>query len=288
MSQPVPANDRDTQGHMPARPILALLTDFGIRDTFVGVMQGVILGIAPMAHIVDLTHAVPVQDIATGMWMLGMSYRYFPAGTVFVGVVDPGVGSERSPLAVHAGEWYFVGPDNGLFTMIYQQQTVHQAVALTNHAYHLPHVSATFQGRDVFSPVAAHIATGVPLSELGPALDPQALQRLDTAPAQQVGQSIKGSIVYADQFGNLISNIPASLLPAQFFVRPDIHLDVPARGVRITERRRYFAEQTAQTRAKDEPFLYIDSANYLGIAVQNGSAAAKLAMGVGESIMLSF
>jgi Uncharacterized conserved protein len=270
-------------------PTIALLTDFGLGSTFVGVMKGVILRIAPRAQLIDLTHAVPPQDIATGMWDLEFSHRYFPAGTVFVCVVDPGVGSERVPIALHAGDWYFVGPDNGLFSTILQRQTIHAAVALTNPEYQLARVSATFQGRDLFAPAGAYLAAGVPLREFGTFLDPQQLQRLAIEPPLVVGKNIQGQVIHKDQYGNLISNIPTSLLPAGelFFTQPGIRLFLPRRQEIIEQRRRYFAEQPARQQTHNEPFLYIDSTDYLAIAVQNGSAAATLGIDVGEPITLS-
>src|SRR6266851_3337280 len=149
------------------RPVIALLTDFGTGDGDVGVMKGVIAGITPDVHIIDITHDVAPQNIASGAWILAAAYRYFPNNTAFVCVVDPGVGSVRHAIAVHAGDWYFVGPDNGLFSFLLADQTVHMAVSLDNPAYHLPQVSTTFHGRDIFAPVSAHIAHGVSLRELG-------------------------------------------------------------------------------------------------------------------------
>jgi len=131
------------------RPVIALLTDFGTGDGDVGVMKGVIAGITPDAHIIDITHDVAPQNIASGAWILASAYRYFPNNTAFVCVVDPGVGSNRGAIAVHAGDWFFVGPDNGLFSYILSEQAVHAAALLSNPAYHLPHVSSTFHGRDL-------------------------------------------------------------------------------------------------------------------------------------------
>src|ERR1700694_3459719 len=159
-----------------AHPVIALMTDFGIGDGDVGVMKGVIAGITPGAHIIDITHEIAPQQIPSGAWILAAAYRYFPTNTVFVCVVDPGVGSSRGAIALHAGEWFFVGPDNGLFSYVLAEQPVHAAVLLSNPAYHLSEVSTTFHGRDIFAPVAAHIASGVSLSALGTPVDPSLLQ----------------------------------------------------------------------------------------------------------------
>src|SRR5579871_1946739 len=149
---------------MSAPGIVALLTDFGLADGYVGVMKGVILGIAPGAQVVDLSHDVPPQDIASGAWLLSTAWRSFPAKTVFVAVVDPGVGTERRPVALIAGERYFVGPDNGLFSDVLDASPAERAVILDDAAYFAtPHPSATFHGRDIFAPCGAHLVAGVAL-----------------------------------------------------------------------------------------------------------------------------
>src|SRR6266566_7575609 len=206
-----------------SRSVIALLTDFGLGDGNVGVMKGVIAGIALDAHIIDITHDIASHNIAIGAWVLASSYRYFPLGTVFVCVVDPGVGSTRNAIAVHAGTCFFVGPDNGLFSYIYAEQAVHGAVVLTNSAYHLPQVSSTFHGRDIFAPVGAHLARGVSLHELGTPADPATLQRIDVGPPQRQGSHIDAHILHIDTFGNLISSIPLSIVP-DLFTSPHVQL----------------------------------------------------------------
>src|SRR5947209_15114493 len=124
-----------------SRPVIALMTDFGLGDGDVGVMKGVIAGITPEVHIIDITHDIAPQNIPSGAWILASAYRYFPAGTAFVCVVDPGVGSVRAAIALHAGDWFFVGPDNGLFSYVLSEQPVHGAVTLSNPSYHLSQVS---------------------------------------------------------------------------------------------------------------------------------------------------
>src|SRR5579863_5685528 len=158
-------------------PVVALMTDFGTGEGDIGVMKGVIAGITPNAHIIDITHDIAPQRIASGAWVLASGYRYFPANTVFVCVVDPGVGSTRGAIALHAGEWFFVGPDNGLFSYVLAEQPAHAAALLSNPAYHLQQVSATFHGRDIFAPAGAYLARGAAaiLLDLGIAIDPAAL-----------------------------------------------------------------------------------------------------------------
>jgi S-adenosylmethionine hydrolase len=164
---------------LQSQPVIALLTDFGQGDGDVGVMKGVIASIAPGAQIIDITHEIAPQNIPSGAWILSTAYRFFPQGTIFVCVVDPGVGSSRNAIAVHTGDKFFVGPDNGLFSYVLAQQTFNNAVVLSNPAYHLPQVSSTFHGRDIFAPAGAHLANGVALSELGTAIDSSKLQRIN-------------------------------------------------------------------------------------------------------------
>src|SRR5260370_5659615 len=200
------------------RPVVTLLTDFGTGDGDVGVMKGVIAGIAPHAHIIDITHDIAPQNVASGAWILGSAYRYFPVGTVFVCVVDPGVGSGRGAIALHAGDWFFVGPDNGLFSYVLQEQTAHGAVELANPAYRLPQVSSTFHGRDIFAPAGAYLSNNAReiFPQLGPALNPATLIKLSPSNTVRHCSTIKAHIVHFDNFANLITNIPLSIVPELF------------------------------------------------------------------------
>ena len=265
------------------RPVLAFLTDFGSTDGYAGIMKGVVLTITSDVHLVDLSHEVPPQQVAAGAWVLSTCYHYFPPGTIFVCVVDPGVGSARRPIALHAGNWFFVGPDNGLFSYVLADQPVHEAVVLANSAYHLPQVSTTFHGRDVFSPVAAHLASGVSLSAFGPRVEASSLQRLDTGlPIHENGQ-ITAHIVHIDHFGNLITNIPFSMVP-DLFSSSLVRLTFPAQNVVVTERRRFFATSSPEAEAIRRPFLYSNSSGYIAVAVQNGNAAQSLGVEYGDTL----
>jgi hypothetical protein len=265
------------------RPVVALMTDFGLRDSYVGVMKGVITSITLDVHIIDITHEIEPQNIASGAWTLAGSYRYFPQQTVFVCVVDPGVGSSRRAIAVHAGDWFFVGPDNGLFGTVLAEQAVHAAVVLSNPLYHLAQVSATFHGRDIFAPAGAHLARGVAISDLGMSIDPATLQRLDIVPPVCQGTRIDAHIVHVDHFGNLISDIPLSLVPELFSHLPE------QRGrivfpmlARVIERHcRFFADAPDD----GQPFLYEDSSGYVGVAIRNGSASRVMGAGFGTPVM---
>lgn len=266
-------------------PIIAFMTDFGLGDGNVGVLKGVVLGIVPDAHTIDITHDVAPQHVASGAWILAASYRYFPPGTVYIGVVDPGVGSTRHPIAVQAGDWFFVGPDNGLFSYVLAEQAVHQVVELSNPAYHLPQISSTFHGRDIFAPAAAHIARGVPLTELGPTIDLATLQRLEIGLPKRQGEHILAHILHVDHFGNLITNIPLSMVP-HLFSDPQVELMFPDQGITITERRRFFSENAEGREDEQRPFIYGDSSGYVGVAIRNGNAARELGVGYGRAVTL--
>jgi S-adenosyl-L-methionine hydrolase (adenosine-forming) len=266
------------------RPVVALLTDFGLRDGYVGVMKGVIVAITSDVQIIDITHDIAPQNIASGAWTLATSYRYFPRQTVFICVVDPGVGSSRQAIAVHAGDWFFVGPDNGLFSYVQAEQSVHAAVVLSNPLYHLTQISGTFHGRDIFAPAGAYLARGVVMSDLGIQIDPATLQRIDIIPPVRQGTRIDAYIVHVDHFGNLISNIPLSLVPELFSRSPveqQIQIIFPTLGTVVERRSRFFADALDD----GQPFIYGDSSGYVGIAVRNGSAARTIGAGSGTPIV---
>ena len=271
----------------PRRPVVALITDFGLSDGYIGVIKGVIAANAPEAHIIDITHDIAPQNIFSAAWILASVYRYFPKsappapGTVFVCVVDPGVGSARRAIAMHAGNWFFIGPDNGLFSYVLAEQPVHAACILSNPTYHLTQVSSTFHGRDIFAPVAAHLARGIPLSELGTQIDPATLQRIDLHPPTQHEDSIDARIVHIDHFGNLISNIPFTMIP-DLFSHHQVRILFQNSGIEVSHLRRFFAEGSDDA----QPFIYVDSSGYIGIAVRNGHAARILSVDYGTPITL--
>lgn len=244
-----------------AERFIVLLTDFGLKDHYVGVMKGVIAGICPEARVIDLTHEIPPQDVRAGAFVLGVSYRYFPEGSVFVGVVDPGVGTARRGLLLQAGSYYFVGPDNGLFSWVVKKEGCRQAVELTNRRYFRPEISRTFHGRDIFAPVAAHFACGVPLREFGPEI--QKLVMLPWPEVKKEGTILKGAVIYVDRFGNLITNITEDML--RLPVKRILY-----QGVEVP-----FLE-TYGLAAPGEPLALIGSEGFLEIAVAGGSAARRL------------
>jgi hypothetical protein len=237
------------------------MTDFGSRDHYAGVMKGVILGINPNARIVDITHEVEKYDIFEAAFKLLSYYTYFPQGTVHVAVVDPGVGGERRPIAVEAGGYFFVGPDNGLFSPVLDSVDNPRVVEITNAAYMLGNVSRTFHGRDIFAPAAAHLSSGVDICELGdPAADPVSL---DVPEPAVKGNEISGVVLYEDSFGNLVTNIPGGA------IKPGSRVYVD--GYVLDRISGSYGEA-----GKGELLAIIGSAGLLEISVNQGSAKAFL------------
>ena len=185
---------------------IALLTDFGYRDHYAGVMRGVIASIAPAAPVIDLTHGVPAQSVTAGALLLRESWRYFPRRTIFVAVVDPGVGTARRAIAIEAASGArFIGPDNGVLWPAAEQAGYRRAVEMRSTRYRLKEVSSTFHGRDIFAPAAAHLWMGARLRALGPAL--AQVEKLSFGKVEELSDQLRGSILYVDGFGNLVSNI---------------------------------------------------------------------------------
>lgn len=188
--------------------IITLTTDFGNDDPFDGVMKGVILNISPNVRIVDLTHNISPQDIYQANFLLSACYEYFPKGTIHICVVDPGVGSYRKPVLIETKNYLFIGPDNGLFTSILEKEEVLTVVELNEKKYWLPNISQTFHGRDIFAPVAAHLANGISVKDLGKEIKSKDLIKIELNKYKKSEEGFAGIIQYIDHFGNLISNIP--------------------------------------------------------------------------------
>lgn len=261
----------------PPKPIITLLTDFGVKDSYVAAMKGVILGINPEAVLVDLTHEIPPQDLAAGSFVLAAAAPYFPPGTIHLAVVDPGVGSARRGLAAKARGQFFVGPDNGLLQIMFRDAPDLLVVSLENPVYFLPQVSATFHGRDIFAPVAAHLSRGLPLADLGPPVADPASQSWP-APIF-MPQAARGKIVYVDRFGNLVSNMRGVEL-RNWLAGRECRLRVGTCLVRGLSR-------TYADAAPGEVLALEGSHGYLEIAVNRASAAAHLDLGVGAAITVS-
>jgi S-adenosyl-L-methionine hydrolase (adenosine-forming) len=197
------------------RPLIALLSDFGSRDHYAGTMKGVMLGICPDVALVDITHEIRPHDVLEGALQLAAACRYFPAGTVFLAVVDPGVGSARRGLAADTGDYRFVAPDNGLLTAVFQEMAPKKVVELTERRYARPTVSRTFEGRDRFAPAAAWLAKGIQVAALGRALP--SWQQIDIPRPEVASSVLRGVVLLVDRFGNLVTNIDRRTFDA--FVR---------------------------------------------------------------------
>lgn len=253
--------------------LITLLTDFGTRDAFVGIMKGVILSIAPTVHIIDLSHDVPPQEILTGALILRSAVPFFPPGTIHVAVVDPGVGSQRRAVVVQTRDAFFVGPDNGLLSLAAPPESVVRVIHLTNTAYFLPRLSHTFHGRDVFAPVAAHLSRGVSLEVLGPTIP--AIEELALPIIERTETQLIGSVTAIDHFGNLITNITeADLLP---FPRETLWVSIGP--VQIQGLVATYAAVSPDTVA-----ALMNSWGVLEIAVRNGSAAQRLNTSIGTAV----
>ena len=194
-------------------PIITLTTDFGSTDPFFGVMKCVILNICPTARIEDITHDISPQDIWQANFILQTTYHYFPKGTIHVCVVDPGVGSKRRPLLIETKNYFFTGPDNGVFTGLLEKEEVKKVIELTNQKYWLKNISQTFHGRDIFSPVAAYLASGTKTRLFGNEITKDKLTKLNITKLVKKQNGLIGVIQYIDHFGNLITNIPNDDIP---------------------------------------------------------------------------
>jgi hypothetical protein len=257
--------------------VITLTTDFGLRDPFVGIMKGVILSICPTARLVDLTHDLEPQDLLGACLALEAAVPFFPAGTVHLVAVDPGVGSARRAIALRAGGGYLVGPDNGVLTGVLSpalERSDWTAVELTAPEYRLAAVSRTFHGRDIFAPAAAYLAAGVPLERLGPAVaDPV---RLSLPGCRLEGDALVGEVLAADRFGNLITSIPAAAL--ETMPGP---VSVEVAGVAVG------GPMDCYEKGRDgEPAAIVGSTGRIEIFVKGGSARARLGLQRGAPVRL--
>ncbi len=258
-----PPNMERVSPNQAARPLVALLTDFGPASWYQGVMRGVIKGICPGADVVDVTHGISRQSVAEGALALLAAYPRFPAGTIFVAVVDPGVGTRRGAALARAAGRFFIGPNNGILGLVAQREPEMECRALTNAAYFLPDISGTFHGRDVFAPAAAHLAAGVPVSRLAPRRTP--CVGLPSSEAWHDRGSLLGDIICFDPFGNAITNIPRELFSRHF--RPGEPLLVHVGGRVINGIVRTYGDVEP-----GEPLAYWGSLDFLEIAVCRGNA----------------
>lgn len=251
--------------------ILTLITDFGTADGYVAEMKGVVLGRAPGTVLIDATHEIAPGDVEAAAWVLDRVWDRFPAGTVHLVVVDPGVGTERRPVAVRAAGRWLVGPDNGVATRVLARAAPEDARELDRDRCAEGAVSPTFHGRDLFAPAAALLASGRDARELGEAVDPASLVRIPLSEAVRVGHVVRGRVVHVDRFGNLITNIPGAS------VAPSALVEVAGTvvsGVRVA----YALGETGR------PLTVIGSGGMLEISVRDGNAAEQLRAGRGAEV----
>ena len=251
--------------------IITLLTDFGYKDNFVGVVKGVLLGINPRIHAVDLCHEVEPQNITAAAFALKTAYKYFPKDTIHLVIIDPSVGSARLPILVKTKEHYFIGPDNGVLSLALEQEEIEGIVYLDNYEFHLRPVSNTFHARDIFAPVAAHLTKGISYQLFGKGIKSYKKIKL---PKPKVGRKyIKGEVIYIDRFGDLVTNISQDL--QEKITRSRISIkNKSIRGVK-----------SSYAQVKQDSLLAIwGSSGFLEIAVNSGSAKNKLNVDIGDQV----
>ena len=256
-------------------PVISLLTDFGTADYFVGAVKGAILSINAKAVIADITHEIAPHDIAGGAFTLLAAYKTFPPGTIHVGVVDPGVGSTRRPIIVSANAQFFVGPDNGLFTYIYDREPAHKVFHVTAEKYFHRDHSSTFHGRDIFAPVAAALSNGVKPREFGPKITDAVRLPVSLEPEVLKNGDVRGRIIHIDRFGNCVTNITRDLVKSSNRVKLTINRTT------IREFRTFYGEDSGTS-----PFAIWGSAGFLEISVNGKSAAKLLRASPGDTVML--
>jgi S-adenosylmethionine hydrolase len=249
--------------------LITLTTDFGTRDWFVGTMKGVILSLAPKATLIDITHDIPPGDVWSAAYVIASAFAFFPARTVHLVVVDPGVGSRRAPLAVRAAGYHFVGPDNGVLSLalrLCNAQAIHH---IENRI--LPNPSSTFHGRDIFAPAAAHLSQGISIAKLGPSAT--SLIRL-AWPEPTLSPRVRGSVIYVDKFGDAITNLPNRLL------EKSTHIRVGRAGTQ----RRIPVGSHYQSVPQGRPVALAGSGGCVEIAINGGHAARRLGLRVGSPV----
>lgn len=262
--------------------IITLCTDFGIQDEYVGVLKGVMLSVNPSVSIVDLSHSIPPQDVIGAAYLLRASYACFPKGSLHAVIVDPGVGTERAIVAARFDGYLFLAPDNGLLPLVWNKHIPEELVAVENSNLFRKPVSHTFHGRDIFAPVAAHLAHAPDLRNIGRSIDPSRLRQLKhNGPRLEPERGITGVIVAIDRFGNLITNIDASLLD-RLASRTAFRRMV----IRLGEHRIQGLTDRYADGAPGDPIALIGSRNCLEVAVNCGNAAEILHVARGDGILV--
>ena len=265
----------------PQRPgLITLLTDFGTADYFVAAMKGVILSICADTPIVDITHEIAPQDIHSAAFTILAVYKSFPAQTIHLAVVDPEVGSARRPILASCDNQFFLGPDNGTFSYIFERQPPAQVIHIQNEEYFRPQVSASFHGRDVFAAVAAAVAQGAEPLQFGEEITDW-VQLESLTPLVRDDGTIQARIIHIDRYGNCVTNLTPADLPDGM---SDRGLRLSINGTEIDSMRRFFAEESDSS---NDLFAIWGSAGFLEVSIQNGSAANALQAGVGDPVSIS-
>jgi S-adenosyl-L-methionine hydrolase (adenosine-forming) len=265
---------------LPTNRIVTLTTDFGLTEHYVGAMKGVICGINPSVQIVDITNGIQSFDLLDGAIAISQAYSYFPAETIHVVVVDPGVGGNRRPILACAGQHYFVGPDNGVLSLVYEREERVSVRHLTAEHYFRQPVSNTFHGRDIFAPIAGYLSKGVELSKFGDEITDYV--RFVAPKPKAVGpNSWKGLVLKIDKFGNLITNVTPKDVP-QLFQAPAPAFRLTLGKAEVTTFRSNYSEG-----ATGEVFALLGSAGFLEISVNRGSAARATGAEKGAEVMLT-
>ena len=260
--------------------VISLLSDFGLKDPYVAEMKAVILSICPEARIVDISNKIEKFNIRMGAFILASAASYFPEGTVHVAVVDPGVGTKRRPILVVTKRAFYVGPDNGLLILSAQRQGISHVYHVTNKQFMLSHVSRTFHGRDVFAPTAAHLAKGHVPSEVGPEVKDYIVPRFAKPTLSK--NVLAGEVLHVDGFGNVITNVSLKELEKIGIKEGDmLHVKLKEDTVKLK-----FCIAYGEVKA-NQPLAIIGSHDFLEISVNQGSAARKFKVGIGEAVQLS-
>lgn len=262
---------------MEHSPIITLTTDFGYKDPFVGIMKGVILNINPLANIVDITHGISPQNIVEAAFTIETSFASFPSKTIHVVVVDPGVGSVRRPILVITDHYYFVGPDNGIFSQIYNLSESLNVIQLTAEHYFMPQISSTFHGRDIFAPAAAWLSRGINVSNFGDPIDDYVNIPIPV-PVMPSKNIIEGEAIYIDRFGNVTTNIKTQNIDELLGSKPEGKFRVIVKGSEAPLKN-YYSEA-----ADDGLYSLINSFGYLELFVKKGNASSDFGIAVGEKV----
>lgn len=258
--------------------VISLLTDFGNQDAYVGIMKGVIAGINPGVHIIDICHNILPHDIFNGAYLLSTSYKYFPKGTIHVAVIDPGVGGARGIVCVETQDYLFLAPNNGLLSFIARKERLKNIIHITNSKYFLPSPGHTFHGRDIFAPVAAHLSRGIKTRQLGTKMNQLECLDIPEPHFKKPGQ-LEGQIISIDRFGNLITNITRIHVESLALGQKD-------REVIIGKKKVFGLSKTYADVSNGKPLILIGSAGFLEISVNQGNAQKYFNVDRGSKISI--